>query len=401
MAAMSIDSLPNEILLLIVGNLENIVPRSPGDIKELEYKRASSDNVGQYRPLVPFSHHRIRKDPGRRNDILNMARVNRRFSDICAEVLYQRIVVFEDRWCTKSRSLRNTLAGSGAKLQQKVTHLLVDYSDHFQHGEWSMMNPLNLSGLRTLELAGHENSVKRIPSQPLAHWFRIIPKLSGLERLGFWGFYNFLHDFQAAKMPVLPRITDLCLHDCDLAVGRLNPREDSAVACDFFGRFPALRSLAITETGPGWLRVDSAMAYPLQASELRAVKHLKVPSLLELMCGGVDGEFEKTVETIELIDPDFDLGHAPRVLRGGVLHGPVSYSWRPVRIIRELLKFLVGQCRDVYQRVRVLDIRSINEVVLRFRYRMTEEKDDIRGVVARFAKIFEEELGVVLLHSLS
>ncbi|KXH33136.1 hypothetical protein CNYM01_13020 [Colletotrichum nymphaeae SA-01] len=328
---MSINQLPTETLLLIFGYLVDELPPFPGDnVKVLDYRQASSREMGHYRKSVALKEYLYRKGQRSRNDILNLARVNGRFSDICAEILYRRIVVKDDRGSVNSRKLQTTLASSGAELQQKVIQLRIDYDCNY--GVWlsqplRLFDPSGLTQLRTLELSGDVGRYRWLCPRPLAHWLSAISKLPGLERLVLRGVDDLVRDFVVARIPVLPRVTDLCLYKCDVGTDDFHTQED------FFQCFPALRTLTIGDTSGielphnaqafapfadtletfswcdmGLTSYDSKSAYPLQAHGLRAVKHLKVTSLLKLMCDKTNGcAAEKTVETIELLDGIFDL----------------------------------------------------------------------------------------------
>ncbi|UQC75106.1 uncharacterized protein CLUP02_01759 [Colletotrichum lupini] len=377
--------------------------------------------MGHYRRSVALEEHLNTEGPRSREDTLSLARVNGRFYDICAELLYRRIIVTDGKGFINSRKLQTTLTSSGAELQKRVMQLRIGY-DH----DYDMR--LTLRRRRRLR--------RRYP-RPLAHWFSAIPKLPGLERLVLRCLSCVVYDFIEAGIPALPRVTDLCLYGCEFSTGSFCTQED------FFLCFPALRTLTIGarwKTGlpndahafapfadtletftwydmgassPWPTRDLSILAYPLQARGLRVVKHLKVTSLLELMCGETDGcAAGKTVETIELLDGIFDLRHVPRLLtKDGRWNGldesaspeSSSSSLSSEETISEememLLKFLFRQCRDVYRQVRVLDIRVIDDND--DAYRTDEERGFLRKLALDYVGIFKEELDVVLLQGLS
>ncbi|KAK1459906.1 hypothetical protein CMEL01_02905 [Colletotrichum melonis] len=442
---MSINRLPTETLFLIFGHLvDELLPFPGDDVKVLEYRQASSRYMGHYRRSVALEEHLNTEGPRSREDILSLARVNGRFYDICAELLYRRIIVTDGKGFRNSRKLQTTLTSSGAELQKRVMQLRIGY-DHDYDMRLSvppvLFDPSGLTRLRTLELSGDVGGCRRRYPRSLAHWFSAIPKLPGLERLMLRCLSCVVYDFIEASIPALPRVTDLCLYGCDFSTGSFCTQKD------FFLCFPALRTLTIGarwKTGlpndahafapfadtleaftwydmgassPWPTRDLSILAYPLQARGLRAVKHLKVTSLLELMCGETDGcAAGKTVETIELLDGIFDLEHVPQLLtKDGRWNGldessspessPYysSSSLSSEETISEememLLKFLFRQCRDVYRQVRVLDIRVIdnNDDT----YRTDEERDFLRKLALDYVGIFKEDLDVVLLQGLS
>ncbi|KAG7053598.1 hypothetical protein JMJ77_0000685 [Colletotrichum scovillei] len=440
---MSINQLPTETLLLIFGNLVDELSPFPGDVvKLLEYSQASSRDMGHYGKSVALKEHLDPVDPQSRKDILSLARVNSRFSHICAELLYRRIVVTDDKRLINSRKLQITLALSGAELQQRVIQLRIDRDRDCGVGgsvlpKLPLLDPSGLSHLRTLELSGDVGRYERLNSRSRAHWFRAIPKLPSLERLALRHMNNVVCDFVESHMPALRRITDLCLFNCRLATG------GSYTQKDFFQCFPALRTLTIGDMwvielthdaqafAPfadtletfTWYEIEwqmtilSTSAYPLQAHGLRAVKHLKVASLLQLMCGDTNGcAARKTVETIELLNGSFDLRHVPQLLTkdgrwNGLVESALLPSWplgmqystlKLEELISEemerLLKFLFRQCRDVYKQVRVLDIRVIADDD--DPDRTEEEKQFLRKLALDYARIFKEDLGIVLLQGL-
>ncbi|KAK1659605.1 hypothetical protein BDP55DRAFT_636746 [Colletotrichum godetiae] len=265
-----------------------------------------------------------------------------------------------------------------------------------------LFDPSGLTRLKTLELSGDAGRFV----MPLALWFRAIPKLLGLERLVLRDLDIVLRNFADANIPALG-VTDLCIYNCPITSGI--SVIDFYKQGDFFQCFPALRTLTIGRVAPElsrdahafapfvdtletftwfdtgassrwWARAFSISRFPIQARGLRAAKHLKVSSLLELMCGDNEGcAFWKTVETIELLEDGFDLRHVSRVLtkdgRWNRLDGspaldPLRFRPSPGEIetllklptpeeYETLLKFLLRQCLDVYQQVRVLDIGSL------------------------------------------
>ncbi|KAK1622492.1 hypothetical protein BDP81DRAFT_411311 [Colletotrichum phormii] len=448
---MPIEHLAPETLFAIFSHLIEVLPPFPGDdAKALEYKQASSRDAGQYRRSVGLERHRASKYEWSRRDILTPARVNRRFSDICAELLYRHLALVDDRGLVNSRKLQATLASSGAALQQRVIQLRIDYDR--DQGCWLSMppkqlfDPSGLTRLKTLELSGDVGRFGRPWPMPLALWFRAIPKLLGLERLVLRDLDIVLRNFADANIPALG-VTDLCLYNCPITSGI--SIIDFYKQGDFFQCFPALRTLTIGGVAPElprdahafapfadtletftwfdtgassrwWARAFSTSMFPLQACGLRAAKHLKVSSLLELMCGDNEGcAFGKTVETIELLEDGFDLRHEPRVLTkdGRWNRLDRSPALNPPRLrpspgeietmlklptpeeYETLLKFLLRRCRDVYQQVRVLDIRAIDVNVVGDWYtdRTEEERDLLRKLALDFVRVFKEDLDVILL----
>ncbi|KXH62408.1 hypothetical protein CSAL01_00571 [Colletotrichum salicis] len=378
---MPIEHLAPETLFAIFSHLIEVLPPFPGDdTKALEYKQALSRDTGQYRRSVGLEKHRASKYEWSRRDILTLARVNRRFFDICAELLYRHLALVDERGIVNSRKLQATLASSGAALQQRVIQLRIDYDR--DQGCWLSMppkqlfDPSGLTRLKTLELSGDVGRFGRPWPMPLALWFRAIPKLLGLERLTLRDLDIVLQNFADADIPLgghgpvslqlshylghqhhqflqtrglLPMLPGTA-HTYHRWGGPDLPRDAHA-----FAPFAdTLETFTWFDTGASsrwWARAFSTSRFPLQARGLRAAKHLKVSSLLELMCGdNVGCAFGKTVETIELLEDGFDLRH-------------VVGDWHPDRT--------------------------------------EEERSLLRKLALDFVRIFKEDLGVVLLQCFS
>ncbi|KAH0430594.1 hypothetical protein CcaCcLH18_07753 [Colletotrichum camelliae] len=386
----TLDTLPTEILALIVGYLapDRITfPDPTSDIKAkyalqkkgdrtetywsgAQYASSSSPFESVFAAHVVPRWHPLNGD----DDLLNFARTNSRISEICDRNIYRNVLLL-DAGYERIRNVLGTLTRSPWVLQPLVRSLSVRHNEFHYEGA---CNPCTLEwkcGIRTMlsDELGSLRNLRRVEidicddSSHRWDWYQLLSKLPALTHLFLRGF-----QYMECELPYLPQVKEAHFSECSV-LGYCD--NDGSAIRTVFHNLPSLHILCIMNRENVWGHIPEDVFEPFADTlhtlvwtgtgrdlicqnalqRLKNLKHLKSNAYNSLIAGEIASpelsNLFSTLETVEYVYP-----------AEGLWDEQVDEDQQTLDHWQRMLRGLAESCELDYTSVRVVDVSSIDYI---------------------------------------